>query len=106
MKDAPVSPLSVLRLAAPGAPSLRELARSCSVSPSALSLFEHGRYSLGPKGIAAYAKAVGQPAKVVRERFLQAAAIYHQLSLRRVRDELGKLGSKRRKGSWHKASTT
>jgi transcriptional regulator with XRE-family HTH domain len=105
MKEAQVSPLAVLRLAAPGAPSLREISRVCGVSASALSMFEQGRYSLGSKALTAYSKAVGQPARVVRERFLQASAMYHQMSLRRVRDELTKLGSRRRKGVWNKATT-
>ncbi len=83
-----ISPLSILRLAAPGAPKLREIAAQIGCSHNAVHLFEVGRTSLSSARLKAYAKAVGARASDVRRRFLLASLSYHESKVRELRAEL------------------
>lgn len=78
----------ILRLAAPGAPTLREIARKMSVSPAALSHFELGRQPLSLELMKRYAKAVGKSVAEVRGRFLRAAYAYHSAKKSELAKEL------------------
>jgi len=87
-----ISPLSILRLATPGAPKLREIAAEIGLSHSAVHSFEVGRASLSADKIKAYAKAVGASASDVRRRYLLAALSYHQGKVRDLQAELKSRG--------------
>lgn len=73
-----ISPLTAMRLAAPGEPSLREIARRCKLSASAVSLFELGKSPLGPAAMRRYAKAIKRPLSDVQNRSLRAQLRFHQ----------------------------
>ena len=93
-----LTPLSVLRLAAPGAPKLREVARKIKCSAQALSFFEQGRTAIGADLLKKYARAVKSTPKEVRRRFLFASLAYHDSRCREVRREMLALGLKTTKG--------
>lgn len=96
--DMDLSPLSILRLAVPGAPKLREIAAEIGCSHSAVHLFENGRSALSPDKVKAYAKAVGSKPSDVRRRFLLAALAYHESKVRELRSDLKALGVGSMKG--------
>lgn len=102
MKEPQFSPLTVLRLAAPDAPSLRELARVIGRSPTLISRFELGRAMLAKADVALYAKAVGRTTAEVTARWEQAALAYHLSMVRSLRkggrDATGKLKTGRKPG--------
>lgn len=83
-----LSPLSILRLAVPGAPKLREIAAEIGCSHSAVHFFEQGRAMLSPDKLRAYSKAVGARPADVRRRFLLAAVAFHDARLRELRREM------------------
>lgn len=95
MKGPSYSPLTIARLAADDAPSLREVARVMGVSPALLSKFELGHYEIGVGHLEAYAKAIGRAADDVRLRFVEAALLYHTTRAKELRAELLK---KRKRG--------
>jgi transcriptional regulator with XRE-family HTH domain len=101
MKEAQFSPLTVLRLAAPDAPSLREVARTLGVSASAVSLFERGRSALTAEKIKLYAKAVGRRPSEVTDRWMRARIMYHEGALSKLRSEMRSNGSKPSKSRAH-----
>jgi len=78
-----LSPLSILRLAQQGAPTLRDIAGEIGCSHQAVHLFEIGRASLSPEKLRAYARAVHAKPSDVRRRFLLASLAFH---LGKVRD--------------------
>lgn len=90
--DMDLSPLSILRLAAPGAPKLREIAAEIGCSHSAVHHFESGRNLLAADRLKAYAKAVGAKPSDVRRRFLLAALSFHESKARELRAELKSRG--------------
>lgn len=90
MKGATISPLTIARLAADDAPSLREVARVMGVSPALLSGFELGYNELSVDRLKAYAEAIGRDAQDVRLRFVQAALAYHVDMAKQFRAELMK----------------
>jgi transcriptional regulator with XRE-family HTH domain len=83
-----VTPLSVLRLASPGAPRLREIARMMHCSPSAVSQLELGQRVPSLDFLRRYAKAVGVPLSEVRRRVLLASLAHHEEQSRAIRSEL------------------
>jgi transcriptional regulator with XRE-family HTH domain len=87
-----LSPLSILRLAVPGAPTLRDVAALIGCSHSAVHMFEMGRYGLSAEKVKAYAKAVGAKPAEVRRRFLIASLAYHETLVRDLRREMRSRG--------------
>lgn len=80
-----LSPLSILRLAVPGAPTLRDVAAEIGCSHQAVHLFEVGRNSLSQEKLRAYAKAVHARPSDVRKRFLLASLAYYEGKVRELR---------------------
>jgi len=83
-----LSPVSMLRLALPGAPSLREIATEIGCSHALIGFFEQGRRPLSAEMLRAYAKAVNSKPAEVKKRFLLAAVAYHDGMLRVLRREM------------------
>ncbi len=92
--DVNVSPLSILRLATPGAPRLRAIARKIGCSPEALSKFESGQLDLRAELVRKYARAVKSTPKEVRRRFLYAALAFHHDRMVLIRREMRSRGMK------------
>lgn len=90
-----VSPVTVLRLALPGEPSGRQVARRLGLSANAIHKFELGRGSLSPANLAAYAKLVGVPVREVRKRWLIARLDAHEGEILKLRAALRSLGVQR-----------
>jgi transcriptional regulator with XRE-family HTH domain len=65
--------LSVLRLALPGSPSSREIARQIGCSQQLLHKFERGEGNMSERLLVKYAKLVGHDANEIRKRWLHAA---------------------------------
>lgn len=95
MKGPSYSPLTIARLAADDAPSLREVARVMGVSSALVSKFELGHYQIGDANLEAYAKAIGRAVEDVRIRWVEAALLYHTSRAKELRAELLK---KRKRG--------
>lgn len=72
---APMSsnPLTVLRLAMPGQPSLRDIAEQVGCSHTHLNKFERGELALEPELLKRYAKAVNATVAEVERRWLELA---------------------------------
>jgi hypothetical protein len=83
-----LSPLSILRLAQPGAPTLRTIAAKIGCSHSAVHMFEMGRYNLSAEKVRAYAKAVHAKASDVRRRFLLASLSFHLVKVRELKRQV------------------
>lgn len=87
--------LQALRLASPGAPSARELARKLKCSAQAVSMFEQGRMALSDAVVSKYAAQVGVAAEHVWHLFKMEALRYHTEQAKIIGDELR---AHRRKG--------
>ena len=87
-----LSPVSMLRLALPGAPTLREFAERIDCSHAAIGFFEQGLKMLSPLKLRAYAKEVHRKPSEVKKRFLLAAVAYHDAQLRELRREMRSRG--------------
>lgn len=67
------NPLTVLRLAQPGQPSLRDIAELVGCSHTHLHKFERGELALEPELLKRYAKAVSTTVAEVERRWLELA---------------------------------
>lgn len=83
-----LSPLSILRLAVPGAPKLRDIAGEIGCSHTAVHKFEMGRTNLSPEKVRAYAKAVHAKPSDVRRRFLLASLAFHLGKVRELKRQV------------------
>jgi len=90
MKTETPSYVSVLRMAHPDTPSMREIARQIGCSASAVSLFELGRQALSPDRLKAYAEAIERSAEEVRHRWAMQAAAFHSARAAELREEIAK----------------
>lgn len=88
------TPLSVVRLGAPGAPKLREIARRMKSTPAAVSQFELGQRTVSRAFLARYAKAIGNGVTVreLERRSLLAQLAFYEGRRLQTRRELLKLG--------------
>jgi hypothetical protein len=83
-----LSPLSILRLAMPGAPTLRAIAAEIGCSHNSVHMFEVGRLQLSSDKIRAYAKAVHAKPSDVRRRFLLASLAYYENKVRLIKRQV------------------
>lgn len=88
MKGSPISPVTIVRLAATDAPSLREVARIVGVSPTLISKFELGQFELNDEHLAQYAEAIGRAVEDVRARWIESALSYHTTRVSELRAKL------------------
>lgn len=88
------NPLTVLRLALPGQPSLRYLAGKVGCSHTQLMHFEKGDSDLSPQQVERYAKAVNSSIAEVRRRYWMIALERCEDRKREIQDQLRKLGVK------------
>ena len=99
-----INPLVVLRLALPGQPTLRELAKVIGISHEALRQFEAGESSLSEEKLALLAKALHQPKDELVRRFYLVRLDYGDGLVRDARSRLRELGvDGKRPGRPHKA---
>lgn len=92
-----LTPISLLRRAAPGEPTARAIAKKIGTTPGILSLFESGRYELPPPILKRYAKAIGQPEVEVRRRFAMTQLSHYRMMVRTINATLKKLGVRPRR---------
>lgn len=90
----PTNPLMVLRLALPGQPSMREVARKLGCSQTLLNKFERGEIKIGQELLEKYAKVVGRTPADVMERWLHAALELNRQRRLELQADLRALGVK------------
>lgn len=86
------NPLIALRVALPGQPSTRALAKVIGCSHELLRRFELGVVELGPVYLVKYAKAVGSTANEVERRWLFIALEAVHRRRTEIHDRLRELG--------------
>ena len=88
-----INPLVVFRLALPGQPSLRDLAKAVGISHEALRQFEAGESPLSDETLGQLAKALHQPKDELVRRFYLVRLGYGDALVRDARRRLREMGS-------------
>jgi transcriptional regulator with XRE-family HTH domain len=91
-----VNPLEAFRIALPGEPSIRDLAKRIGISHEKLRQFELGETPLSETELAAWAKLVHQPVDEVLRRFYAVRLNFGDGIVRDARDRLREMGHRAR----------
>jgi transcriptional regulator with XRE-family HTH domain len=96
--DVGINPLAAFRVALPGEPSLRDLAKRVGFSYELLRRFELGETLLSEKDLATLAKALGKPTDEIMRRFYSLRIDYALEIAKDARRRLRELGHNGRRG--------